>query len=170
MAHEGPRRLALVATWLAFAVAAAGGGVLLVAAIVELVNGQPGMSLVDAYWIGRLPWTPIGVGMALFGATAAVVTGLPAAWLVGGRFARTVATAATLPVGLWWIFSPMLPVGGACCGPRPGYDPITLAYSLPESALLLVIAPAVASAVALWLDRARRTTPAAPDFRTASGA
>ena len=64
----------------------------------------------------------------------------------------------------------MIPGGGACCGQRPGYDPITLAYSLPESALLLGIAPAVASAVALWLDRPRRTAPAAPDFRTASGA
>jgi hypothetical protein len=170
MVHEGLARLALGATRLAFAVTVAGCAILLAAAIVELATGEAGMSLVDAYWIGRLPWTPIGVGMALFGATAAVVAGLPAAWLVGGRLARTVATAATLPVGLWWLFTPMIPVGGACCGPRPAYDPITLAYSLPESALLLVITPALASAVALWLDRPRRTAPAAPDFRTVSGA
>ena len=77
---HGTRRshtVALVATRLAFAVAVAGCGVLLVAAIVELVSGEPGMSLVDAYWIGRLPWTPIGVGMALFGATARLSPACP---------------------------------------------------------------------------------------------
>jgi hypothetical protein len=170
MVHEGLARLALGATRLAFAVTVAGCAILLAAAIVELATGEAGMSLVDAYWIGRLPWTPIGVGMALFGATASVVTGLPAAWLVGGRFARAVATAAVLPVGLWWILSPMTAFSGACCGPRPSYDPITHAYSLPEAALLLVIAPAVASAMAVWLDRPRRGEPATPDFHTVSGA
>ena len=170
MRHEAVTRLTTGATALAFAVTVAGLAILLIAAIVEVAAGQPGMSLVDGYWIGRLPWTPLGVGMALYGATAAAVAGIVAAWVGGGRLARVVATAAVLPVGLWWGVSPMVGLGGACCGPPPTYDPITLAYSMPESAALLVVGPAVASALALWLDRPRRAPLAVPDYRTVSGA
>jgi hypothetical protein len=108
--------------------------------------------------------------MALYGATVAVLAGVIAAWLVGGRLARVVCSAAVLPVGYWWGISPMVGLTGACCGPPPAYDPITLAYSMPESAALLVVGPAVASALALWLHRPRRASRALPDYRTVSGA
>jgi hypothetical protein len=170
MRHEAVRSLATGVTALAFAVALIGLAILLIAAIVEVTAGEPGMSIVDGYWIGRLPWTPIGVGMALYGATAAVVAGVTAAWLVGGGLARAVGTAAVLPVAFWWGIAPMVGFSGACCGPPPAYDPITLAYSMPESAALLVVGPAVASALALWLDRPRRASRALPDYRTVSGA
>jgi len=147
--------IAIRATALAAGVMVAGAAILLVAALVELTTGQPGMNLVDAYWVGRLPWTPIGVGMVLFGATATVVVGSVASWLTPGWLQRLVCLGAMLSTAFWWVTSPMLGMGGSCCGPRPAYDPITMAYSNPQSALLLVVLPAlIAAAVVLLATRA----------------
>ena len=90
------------------------------AAIVEVATGEPGMSLVDGYWIGRLPWTPIGVGMALFGATAAASPASPPPGSCGGRPARVVGyrggTAGRPLVGL---LADGPGSADACCGRTP---------------------------------------------------
>jgi hypothetical protein len=149
--------MAIGLTALAAVVLVAGAGILLVAAVIELATGQPGMNLLDAYRVGRLPWTPIGVGMVLYGATATVVVGSVASWLTPGWLQRLVCLGALLSTAFWWATSPMQGMGGACCGPRPAYDPITMAYSMPESTLLYVVLPAVVVTIAVLLPaRARR--------------
>jgi hypothetical protein len=45
------------------------------------VLANPGLSLVDGYWIGRLPWTGIGEGFTVIGATVAVVLGTVTVWI-----------------------------------------------------------------------------------------
>jgi hypothetical protein len=153
-----PGTMAIRGTAYAAGIILAGAAILLVAAVVELATGQQGMSLVDAYWVGRLPWTPIGVGMVLFGATATVVVGSVASWLEAGWLRRVVSVGALLSTAFWWLTSPMLGMGGACCGPRPAYDPITMAYSTSEFALQFVVVPAVVVTIAVLLPA--RTRPA----------
>jgi hypothetical protein len=51
-----------------------GPSILLVYAWVEVLN-NPGLTLVDGYWIGRTPWTPIGLVIALAGGTIGLVAG-----------------------------------------------------------------------------------------------
>jgi len=153
--------IAISATALAAGVMVAGAAILLVAALVELTTGQPGMNLVDAYWVGRLPWTPIGVGMVLFGATSTVVVGSLASWLVPGLLPRLVCLGALLSTAFWWAVAPTLGMGGSCCGPRPAYDPITMAYSTSEFALQFVVVPAVVVTIAVLLPARSRGVPVA---------
>jgi hypothetical protein len=151
-----PSTMAIRGTAFAAGIMLAGAAILLVAAVIELATGQPGMNLEDAYWVGRLPWTPIGVGMVLFGATATVVVGSIASWLAAGWLRRVVSVGALLSTAVWWAISPIIPFSGGCCGPRPAYDPITIAYSDPKSALVLVVVPAlIVAAVVLLPTRSR---------------
>lgn len=167
-------RLALSATALsgmAALLTLAGLAVLLVAALVEMATGQPGLNLVDAYWVGRLPWTPIGVGMVIFGASAALLLGTMAAWLGTGRAARVLSVPALLAGAFWWGVGSIGAYTGACCG-RPAWDPITTAYSSPAGAVVFLVVPALVLAVAL---RPRRQVvelagPGADQYRTVSGA
>ena len=153
--------LALAATWLAFAVAAAGGGSSSRRRSWSSSTGEPGMSLVDAYWIGRLPWT---ADRGRDGAVRRHRSGRrrpPAAWLVGGRFARAVRPRRPSRSACWWILSPMSAVA-ALLRPTPRLR--------PHHPRLLVARVGAAArdrsgrrlGLALWLDRARRKTPQRP--------
>jgi hypothetical protein len=157
-----PGTVTIRMTALAAVVLVVGAAILLVAAVIELATGQPGMNLEDAYWVGRLPWTPIGVGMVLYAATATTVVGSVASWLTPGWLQRLVCLGALLSTAFWWAISPIIRYTGGCCGPRPVYDPITIAYSTPQGALILVVVPAlIVAAVVLLPARARRAPRAA---------
>jgi hypothetical protein len=159
---SGPGTMAIRGTAFSAGIMLAGAAILLVAAVVELTTGQPGMNIVDAYWVGRLPWTSIGVGMVLCGATATTVVGSVASWLTPGWLQRLVSLGALLSTAFWWAISPIIRYTGGCCGPPPAYDPITIAYSDPKSALVLVVVPAlIVAAIALLPARARRAPRAA---------
>jgi len=136
-------------TAIALGVTSIGAAVLLVAALGAMLT-QPGLTLVDAYWVGRLPWTPIGIAFALLGGTAAVVIGTSAAWLLPTRAARVISVPAILATAFWWAISVLQASIGACCG-SASYDPFTVAYSSPQGLFLLVVLPAlVLGAVVLW--------------------
>src|SRR3989442_5459472 len=93
--------------------------------------------------------------MVLFGAPSTIALGSVASWLASGWPQRFVSSVALLPAAFWWATSPMIGHLGACCGPQPAYDPITIAYSNPQSALLLVVLPAlIVAAVVLPPTRA----------------
>lgn len=122
-----------------------------------------GISLVDAYWRGRLPWMGIAEALVVVGATASIVTGTLAA-LVRGGWWRRLATLPPLAVAsMWWILALTPPPGGAfcpaCAPPQP--DPWAYAYSLPETFAVFMLLPAAVTVfLALWQTAAdRRATP-----------
>jgi hypothetical protein len=122
-----------------------GLSLLLVYAWIEVVN-NPGITLVDGYWIGRMPWTPAGIVLALAGSSIALVAGATVVVVRGDWLRRLLlAPVLLLPVGWWAVGLGVLPF------PRfHGPDPVTLAYSLPEGTALSLILPVlVVAALAL---------------------
>jgi hypothetical protein len=151
-----PARWAIV---VGLSAVAAGLVVLLVQASSEVLT-DPGLSIVDGYWIGRLPWTAVGLDLAVVGATIAVVFGTLTAWLAGGVVRRVLTALALVVAACWWLLAMLPPPQGVPCTscPPPGPDPITMAYSLPGAVALFLLVPAViAGAVALGAPRTRPT-------------
>jgi len=140
--------------------------VLAVYCVVETI-GNPGYSLVDAYWIGRLPWMGIAEALIVSGATACAVSGAFTVIWLGGSGLRALAIPALLAVGLWWFLSVAMtamrfvpcPVGATCPAPPP--DPWAYAYSVPMTAVLLLILPGVFLTVLAIVSR-QRSQAAAP--------
>jgi hypothetical protein len=137
--------------WVGLAAIGLGLALLILVSWVEYLN-NPEITIVDGYWIGRLPWIPIGVGLVIAGATGSLLAGGVAA-LIRGDWVRRILVVPVLamPV-LWWL--------AATFGyPRyQPFDPVTLAYSLPEAAAVMLIVPAVAIAALVFL-------PIRPDTR-----
>jgi hypothetical protein len=138
--------------------AAAGLLILFVRALTEVL-ADPSLSLEDGYWIGRLPWTAVGVDLVVVGATVAVVAGTIAVWLAGGWIRRMVASLAAGVAAFWWLLVMLVSGTGAYCAgcPAPDFDPFTMAYTLPQQTLLLLVAPpAVIGVIALMARRSYR--------------
>jgi hypothetical protein len=127
--------------WTGLAGIGLGLSVLLVYAWVEYLN-NPGISLVDGYWIGRLPWIPLGIGLVLAGSALTLLSSALRLMLRGDWLRRVLILGVlALPVPWWLVALGMLPF--------PRYqppDPVTLAYSLPEMAAIALILPAIAGA------------------------
>ena len=137
------------ATLIGVIAALAGIAVLFVYALSEVL-ADPTLSLEDGYWIGRLPWTRVGVALIVFGATVALVAGALTAWIAGGAVRRVVTALAVAVGAFWWLLAtvPLVGMTGACCGPRPDPDPLTIAYSLPQAVVALLLLPACVAAIA----------------------
>ncbi len=138
---DGARR------WATFSLAllVIGPSILLVYAWVEVLN-HPGLSLLDGYWIGRTPWTPLGIIVSLAGAVFGLLSGSLAIAAEGGWWRRALLVPAFAAAGLWWSTAMgLLPY------PRfHGPDPVSFAYDLPSTAALLVLMPtALLAALAL---------------------
>jgi hypothetical protein len=127
--------------WVGLAGIGLGLSILLVYAWVVVMN-NPGSTLVDGYWIGRVPWTPLGVVLVLAGSSVAVTAGVVAILVHGDWLRRLLAMAVVLaPIGWWAKALGILPSAR-----YQAPDPVTLAYSLPETAALMLILPALAMA------------------------
>lgn len=114
-----------------------GPSILLIYAWVEVLN-NPGISLADGYWVGRTPYTPIGIVLSLAGGVFGLLAGSVAIVIEGGWWRRFLVIPALVAAALWW---------GTALGILPypnfhGPDPLTFAYSLPVTATLLVLMPA----------------------------
>lgn len=130
-----------------------GPSILLVYAWVEVLN-NPGFTLVDGYTIGRLPWTPLGLVIALGSGAAGLVAGSVAIALDGGWWRRLLIVPACAAGTLWWLTAL-----GVLPFPRfHGPDPVAFAYALPATATLLVLMPAALLA-ALCLTPRMASTP-----------
>jgi hypothetical protein len=132
-----------------------GPSILLVYSWVEVLN-HPGYTLVDGYWIGRVPWTPLGLVIALAGGFAGLVAGSVAIAIEGGWWRRFLIIPALAAAALWWLIA----LGVIPYPPMHGPDPVTFAYSLPATAALLVLMPAALLA-ALCLTPRMYSTPRA---------
>jgi hypothetical protein len=137
---------------LAIGLMVVGPSILLVQAWVEVLN-HPGYTLVDGYDIGRLPWTPLGILIALAGSVAGLVAGSIAIAIEGGWWRRLLVVPAYVAAALWWLTAlGLLPF------PRfHGPDPIGFAYDLPTAAMLLVLMPAALLAVLCLTARMQGT-------------
>lgn len=136
---RGSRLVAGAHQWarLALGLMVVGPSILLVYAWVEVLN-NPGITLADGYWIGRTPWTPLGLLISLAGAVAGLVSGSLAISVGGGWWRRALLVPAWAAAAAWWLTA----LGAL---PFPGFlgpDPVTFAYSLPTPAILLVLMPA----------------------------
>jgi hypothetical protein len=135
------------------ALIAVAGIVVLLAYAASEVLADPSLSMVDGYWIGRLPWTPIGVGLAIAGASLAALAGAVTALMAGGIVRRGLAILALLLAGFWWLLVtvPLVTFSGAWCGqpacPAPTIDPVTMAYSLPEQTAMWLLLPALVASL-----------------------
>lgn len=149
--------------------AEAAGLVVLVAYSLSEVIADPTLSIVDGYWIGRLPWTAIGVVLVVAGSTVALIAGTLVAWLRGGILLRIVSALAFGAGTFWWLIALLgAPgAGGASCPscPPSGPDAIALAYSLPGSVALLLMLPSLVAALAAW----RSSRPGLTAIETSSG-
>lgn len=147
-------------TGIALVAIAAGYLILLGQSFAETM-GDPSLSLVDGYWIGRLPWTNVGVATLTVGAHGAIAVGGLTCLVAGGAVRRLVAVIAVVFAGFWWLLAALAGAGGGCpdC-PRPVFDPLTTAYSLPIETLLLLVVPAVVvGLLAISADRSQRPDP-----------
>jgi hypothetical protein len=138
---------------LALALMVVGPSILLVYSWVEVLN-NPGYTLVDGYWIGRVPWTPLGLVIALAGGVAGLVAGSVAIAIEGGWWRRLLIVPAWGAAALWWLTA----LGVIPFARFHGPDPVTFAYSLPVTATLLVLMPAALLA-ALCLTPRMHGTP-----------
>jgi hypothetical protein len=144
-----PRRAEL-AVWVGLSGIGLGAAAVLVYAWVEFLN-NPGLSLVDAYWVGRAPWVPAGILLALAGSAVALPAGA-ALVLLRGDWVRWFLI---LPLAgaelLWWAIALGLV---AFAGYEP-IDPIGFAYRVPQTAAILLVVPPVAMAVLAFLPTRR---------------
>ena len=69
------------------------------------VVANPGISLVEGYLIGRLPWTAIGVDLIVIGSTVAVLFGTASSWLAGDAARRLVSLAPVVVAAAWWLYA-----------------------------------------------------------------
>ena len=146
-------------TALGLAGASVGFGVLFLTALAQVAT-DPNLALADAYWIGPLPWTPMGIGLVVAGSTVAVAFGSIAAWQRGDADKRVASGLALAVAVFWWLLALLPPPKGAycadCAAPTP--DPLTYAYSLPEFAIVFLALPAALIGL-LVLIPARRPAP-----------
>jgi hypothetical protein len=145
----GPGQLLRLATGLAVAALVAGMAMLLAYSVVEAI-ANPGYSLADGYWIGRLPWMGIIEGLIVSGASSSILIGAATVLALGGWLRRLVVLLPLAAAGLWWFLAWARAgiSGGPCVNcPAPPFDPWAYAYSAPELALQMLILPAVVIAV-----------------------
>ena len=84
------------------------------------VIANPGISLVDGYWTGRLPWTAIGVDLVVIGSTVAVLFGTASSWLAGDAARRLVSLAPVVVAAAWWLYASIQSsIEGAPCMIEP---------------------------------------------------
>jgi hypothetical protein len=125
--------------WAGMAGIGLGLAVLIAYAWVEYIN-NPGISLIDGYWIGRVPWTPAGVVLVLAGSVATQLAGAAIVLVLGDWMRWLLLVPVLIPPLAWWLTGL-----GTVPFPRfTGPDPVTLAYSLPQAAAVALILPALA--------------------------
>jgi hypothetical protein len=123
-------------------VVAAGSAAVLVASI-QGMHLQDGMSLVDGYWIGLLPWIAVGTWLIPIGGIVAFVGAVTVVWLrPSGWLPRLSTVPAVAIVGFWVLLM------GIETTPRNAVDGSVSAssvadavYSSPQNTIVLLLLP-----------------------------
>jgi hypothetical protein len=126
--------------------------------VAEAIVGEGHGSLVDAYWMGRLPWMGIAAALIVVGASVCVASGALTVLVASGWWRRVAVIPLVALTGFWWVVAMIAFPGGAPCPacPPPEPDPWAYAYSLPSETLVGLLLPALAAVLlALWPRRER---------------
>lgn len=116
--------------------------------------GHPGLSLVAAYQRGREPWTSLGIGAVIAGASAAIVIGAALALAQGSWIRRLLALGVLALGAAWWLTAlSVLPWAGLSAP-----DPIGFAFVHVREVVLGLLLPAVAAALLVFTPRRERPT------------
>jgi hypothetical protein len=161
-------RRAELATWIGLSACGLGVAIVIVRSWVEYLN-TPGITIVDGYWMGREPWSSMGVVPVLAGSALGTLAAGTLVMLRGDWLRRILSLAILAVPVIWWLIA----LGAIPVGPyyRPP-DPVTLAYSLPQQAAIMLLIPALAIAALAFLPhradtrvRLRRVHPEQPTYR-----
>ena len=146
-------RRAELAVWVGLSGIGVGAAIVLVYAWVEFLD-NPGLSLVDAYWIGRAPWVPAGIVLALAGSSLALLAGAVLVVLRGDWVRWLLLLALLAGSGLWWAIT----LGLVPFSDYQPIDPVGFAYREPQTTAILLAVPAVVTTMLAF-------TPMQPDRR-----
>lgn len=144
---------------LAGLVCVAVGAVAILTASIQGMQLQPGTSLVDGYWVGRLPWMDVGTWLVPLGGIAAGGAAV-AIWSSRSGWAVRLSSLAALAVIGFWTFVTLAVDMAPHVAPSGRFSSPSLAtavYSNPAQTLILLLLPAaVLVALALPTRRPRR--------------
>ena len=142
---------ARIALDLALGVVLAGLAELAIETWIEYLS-HPGLSIIEAYQRGREPWTSIGLGAVVGGATLALLIAVSVA-LVEGSWIRRLLALACVGLGVgWWLVALALIPYEAFDGPQP----LTFAFGWPRETALALLLPTVVAALVVFTPRRER--------------
>ncbi len=144
---------ATLALDLALGVVLAGIADLAINAWIEYLS-HPGLSLVAAYQRGREPWTSLGIGAVIAGASAAAAIGALLALVEGSWIRRLLALAVAALAIAWWLTAlDVLPYPDLTAP-----DPIGFAFTQVRELLIGLLLPAVVAALLVFTPRREHPT------------
>jgi hypothetical protein len=143
-----PRRLASVGWWAMLAGIAlfAAGMVAILVASIQGMEFQPGLSLIDGYWVGPLPWMGIGTWLAPIGGFLAAIAGVGLVIVRGRHPVVRLAGLALLGVVLFWLLAIAYAMAprNAPNGSIYRGDFGSAVYSQPDQTIVLLLLPTAA--------------------------
>jgi hypothetical protein len=154
-----PRPIASIGWWAMLAgIALFGVGIVaILAASIQGMQLEPGLTLVDGYWIGLLPWMEIGTWLAPIGAFLAAIAGAGLVMAPGRHPVVRLAGLALLGIVLFWILAIAYAMA-ARNGPDGrmySSDFGSAVYSQPDQTVVLLLLPATAIVVLAVVARLR---------------
>jgi len=136
-----------------------------VAVLVASIQGmqlEEGLSLVDGYWVGLLPWIEVGTWLIPIGGVVAFAGGFATVWLEpSGRLQRA-ATLPAIAVALFWVLLIVIETARQS-GPDGTSSQTSIAtavYSSPQNAIVFLLLPTAFVAALAWASRRQRLEPA----------
>jgi hypothetical protein len=141
-------------------VVAAGLAAILVASV-QGMQLQEGLSLVDGYWVGLLPWIEVGTWLVPIGAVVAFTGAVAAIWLGGRDWAVRLATLPAIAVALFWVLLIAIETvpRNAVDGSISQASVATAVYSNPANTVAFLLLP---TAFVAALGRVSRRTDSGP--------
>ncbi len=115
---------------------------------------HPGLSLTAAYRRGLEPWTSMGIGAVIGGASVALAVGVLLAQVEGSWIRRLLGLAVLALGAAWWLTA----LGVLRYPGFTGPDPIGFAYRWPRETLIALLLPTVVAALLVFTPRRERPT------------
>ena len=104
---------------------------------------QEGLSLVDGYWVGLLPWIEVGAWLIPIGAVGAFTGAMAAIWLGGRGWVLRLATLPAIAVALFWVLLIAIETApqNAVDGSISRASVATAVYSNPVNTVVFLLLP-----------------------------